>query len=117
VFHSDTPAANFAGFRWSSDIDTNIKAVCQTSASNQTVVDTGVAPSSSTPQKLEIQSTTSGTVVFLINGAQVASIDSNVASVAMGSVVICDYINVDLGNTVMDWYSTFLQVPMQYPLS
>src|ERR1700674_3210979 len=66
-----TPAANLVGFRWDSVTGGNIRAVCQTSAVNQTVVDTGVAPSA-TPQTFEIVPTTNGTAMtFYINGVLV----------------------------------------------
>ena len=71
TFNSNTPAANFVGFRYSSGTDTTIKAICQTSSSSQTIVDTGVVPTfSTTPQVFEIVPTELGSVItFYINGS------------------------------------------------
>jgi len=91
VFNSDTPAANFIGFRWSSSTDTNVQAVCQTDSSHQTLVDTGVAPNSTTPQSFGI--TVSGSsIVFTINGTTVATISTNVPSNSTGlaTLTVCD---------------------------
>ncbi len=96
VLFSDTPAANFCGFRFSTDADTTIKAICQTSSSNQTVADTGVAPVSGELYLLEIVPTNSGaTVAFYINGLLVATIDTNVPtnSTVMGSVLAADILD------------------------
>ena len=99
VFPTDTPAANFVGFRWSSDTDTDIVAVCQTDSTHQTVVSTGVAPSSN--QILEIVPASGGSsVAFKINGTQVATINTNIpaSSVALGSILCNDDVG-DVGGT------------------
>ena len=102
IFPTDTPAANFVGFRWSSGTDTDIVAVCQTDSTHQTVVSTGVVPSSN--QILEIVPVSGGSpVVFKINGAQVASISTNIpaASVALGSILCNDDKDDILGSDVV----------------
>jgi hypothetical protein len=79
VWATDTPNQIYAAFRYSASTDTNIKAVCGTSSANQTVVDTGVAPQTSTSVLFEI--TFDGIHVnFWINGALVAQISSNIPS-------------------------------------
>ena len=87
TFFSDTPAANFVGFRFSTGAgDTNYQAVCQTGSSNQTVVDTGVAPGS-VADKLEFKPS-GGNVLFYINGTLVATISTNVPSNALGMATL-----------------------------
>lgn len=105
VFFSNTPAANFVGFRFSTTAgDTAWQAVCQTGSGNQTVVSTGVTPNSSTPQVLEVVPTNSGaTVTFYINGILVATISTTVpaTSVAMASILS----EGDAAfNSSFDWY-------------
>lgn len=94
VFNTNTPAANFIGFRYAVGTDTTIKAVCQTSAGSQTVVDTGIAPTLSvTPQTFEIVPTAGGaTMTFYINGVQVATISTNVPTTGtpMSSLIVWD---------------------------
>jgi hypothetical protein len=92
VFNSDTPAANFVGFRFASDVDTTIKAVCQTGSGAQTVVDTTIAPG--TPQTFEIVPTGSG-ITFYINGTLVATIDTNVPA---SSLPLSSFIGLDAYN-------------------
>ena len=87
TFFSDTPAANFVGFRFSTGAgDTNYQAVCQTGSSNQTVVDTGVAPGS-VADKLEFKPS-GGNVLFYINGTLVATISTNVPSNSLGMATL-----------------------------
>lgn len=96
TFFSDTPAANFYGFRYSTDVDTTIKAICQTSASHQTVVDTGIAPVSGTAYLLEIVPSNSGaTMAFYINGTLVATISTNVPanSTPMATILVSDILD------------------------
>ena len=94
TFNSNTPVANFVGFRYSSGTDTTIKAICQTSSSSQTIVDTGVVPTfSTTPQVFEIVPTELGSVItFYINGSLVATVSTNVPtnSTPLGSLVVFD---------------------------
>lgn len=94
AFNTNTPAANFIGFRYSAGTDVDIVAVCQTDAAHQTIVSTGIAPTFSvTPQVFEIVPTDSGaTITFYIDGVLVATIATTVppASIAMGSLVVLD---------------------------
>jgi hypothetical protein len=79
TMNSDTPAANVIAFRWNSDTDTNFKAVCQTDASHQTVVDTGVAVVVDAVHLFEIVPQSGGTSIkFYIDGVNVATISTNV---------------------------------------
>lgn len=94
VFNTNTPAANFVGFRYTVGTDAHIMAVCQTDATHQTLVDTGILPTfSTTPQTFEVVPTASGaTMTFYINGSLVASISTNVPvnSTPMSSLVVWD---------------------------
>ena len=105
VFFSNTPAANFVGFRFSTSAgDSNLQAVCQTGSSTQTIVNTGIAPNTSTPQILEVVPTASGrTITFYINGVLVATISTNVPtnSVAMSTLVAEGDAS---GNSAFDWF-------------
>jgi hypothetical protein len=106
TFNSNTPAANFIGFRYSSSVDTTLKAVCQTSSSNQTVVSTPIAPTPSTPQTLEIVPG-SGVVNFYINGTLEATCGTNIpsSSTPLGSILTVDDIgNVGLSNMTFNFY-------------
>ncbi len=108
VFFSDTPAANFVGFRFSTGAgDTHYKAICQTGSSNQTVVDTGVSPT--VADKLEFKPSGS-TVVFYINGITVATISTNIpaTSVAMSTFLSndCDG-DIGLSNFLMAFYYVY----------
>jgi hypothetical protein len=112
-FNTDTPAANFIGFRYSTGTDTHIVAICQTDATHQTVVDTGIFPTfSTTPQVFEMVPTASGTTInFYINRTLVATISSNVPAntTAMGSLVTMDAQNNGSSNAVFNlFYIYFL---------
>ena len=79
TFATDTPAAIYAAFRFSSGTDTTIKAVCGTDASHQTVVDTTIAIDTVNSQLFEI--TWDGTNFnFFINSTQRAQISTNIPS-------------------------------------
>lgn len=82
TMNSNTPAANACAFRWNSDTDgANFKAICQTDASHQTVVDTGVAVVQDAIHLFEIVPQGGGTSVnFYIDGVNVATISTNVPS-------------------------------------
>ena len=108
---TDTPAGNLVAFRYASDVDTHIVAVCQTSSSNQTVVDTGVAPSTSTPQIFKIVPSGSS-VEFFINGTLVATISTNIpaTTVAMRSLFLWDdYNDIGATNGSLNFYYFWLQ--------
>jgi hypothetical protein len=112
-FNTDTPAANFIGFRYSTGTDTHIVAICQTDATHQMVVDTGIFPTfSTTPQVFEMVPTASGTTInFYINGTLVATISSNVPAntTAMGSLVTMDAQDNGSSNAVFNlFYIYFL---------
>jgi hypothetical protein len=86
TMNSDTPAANVIAFRWDSDTDSsNFKAVCQTDATHQTVVDTGVAVVVDAIHLFEIVPQSGGTVMkFYIDGSLVATISTNVPAAGTG---------------------------------
>ncbi len=91
AFYSDTPAANFVGFRFSSTADgANISAICQTSASNQTVVSTSIAALDNIVVLKMVPS--GGSVKFYINGTLVATISTNVPSnsLPLASILTAD---------------------------
>jgi hypothetical protein len=94
AFPTNTPSANFIGFRFSAGTDTHLVAVCQTDSTHQTIVDTGISPTlSASPQLFEVIPTSSGTVInFYINKSLVATISTNVpaASTPMGSFIVFD---------------------------
>jgi hypothetical protein len=80
-FFTNTPAANFIGFRWSAGTDSNYVAVCQTDATHQTVVDTGVAVVANAIHLFEMVPQSGGTTIkFYIDGTLVATINTNVPS-------------------------------------
>jgi len=109
VLFSDTPAANFVGFLWSSSVGGggNYKAVCQTDATHQTLVDTGV--SLGVGDKLEFKSSGSS-VLFYINGSLVATISTNVPSTSLGLSSVftndCDG-NIVSSNFQLNWYYVY----------
>lgn len=76
TFNTDTPNVGYAMFRYSSGTDTHWQAVCGTDSAHQTVVDSGVAVSTSSPQRLQIEYNGT-TVIFSIDGTQVAAITTN----------------------------------------
>ncbi len=108
AFFSDTPDANFVGFRFSTNADTTVQAICQTSDSDQTVVDTGVAPAA--VNLYEIIPTESGaTITFYINKTLVATIDTNVpaTSVAMTSILTGDFMDNGSSNEQFNFYYVY----------
>ena len=91
---TDTPNFGYAAFRFSAGTDTTWKAVCGTATANQTVVDTGVAPSTAATTLFEIGY--DGTnVLFYINGVLKASISTNLPT----SAVLVNSIEVDNKST------------------
>jgi hypothetical protein len=111
VMNSDSPSANIVGFRFATDVDTNVQAVCQTSSSLQTVVDTGVAPTTSTPQVFEIVPGGGG-VEFYIDDTLVATITTNVPAdtVAMNSIVCLDGYGSGSTNFQFNFYYFYMQL-------
>jgi hypothetical protein len=93
-FFTDTPNANFVGFRWSETLDTtHFKAICQTDSTHQTIVDTGVTVVKDAYHLFEIVPTSGGaTIKFYIDGVLVATISSNVpaSTVAMATLFTVD---------------------------
>jgi len=108
VMNSNTPAANFIGFRFASNTDTHIQAVCQISSTQQTVVSTGIVPTTTVPQVLKVASASNGaTMTFYINGNFVATISTNIplTSTALGSYVGVDgYGSVDSTGQIDTYY-------------
>jgi hypothetical protein len=104
VFNSDTPAANFIGFRYDANVDAHYQAICQTSASNQTVVDTGITPSA--VHVLEFQSNGLGTITFYIQDLLVATINTNVpsANTALATLAVVD--GLGSGTPKLNFYWT-----------
>lgn len=92
VFFSDTPNANFIGFRWSAGTDVNIKAVCCTSSANITVVDTGVSTVTGRHTYEIVPTSNGGTINFYIDGSLVATISTTVPTntTAMASIFTVD---------------------------
>lgn len=86
------PTLNMCAFRYDTDAgDTHIMAVCQTDDTHQTLVSTGVAvPTDGSIHTYEVRTAQGvpGTVTFWIDGAQVASISTNVpdATVALNFI-------------------------------
>lgn len=79
VMNSNTPAANVIAFRWNSDTDSHIQAVCQTDATHQTIVDTGVTVVADAIHLFEIVPQSGGSSIkFYIDGNLVATISTNV---------------------------------------
>jgi hypothetical protein len=114
VFTTDTPAANFIGFRLSSTPDgTTIQAICQTDATHQTVVSTGVVAADH--QIFEIIPSNSGaTITFKINGTVVATITTNVPtnSTAMAGFMTVDYDGgVATSNATANYYYYYFLLP------
>lgn len=98
IMNSDTPAANFVGFRWNSTTDgSNFQAICQTDATHQTKVDTGVAVVADAYHLFEVVPTVGGTVItFYIDGVLVATISTNLPTVQMGTLFTVDGLNTNL---------------------
>ena len=86
---ADLPAVVFVGFRFSTAVpDTNYQAVVS-DGTNQTVVNTGVAPSATIPRLLRIEWTKGGGEIrFFIDGVAVATINTTLptADTAMRNV-------------------------------
>ena len=80
TMNSDTPAANVIAFRWDYATDgTTYKAVCQTDATHQTIVDTGVTVVADAIHLFEIVPQSGGSSIeFYIDGNLVATISTNV---------------------------------------
>lgn len=73
------PNGNIVSFRYVSGTDSHWIAYSGTATASFTTVDTGITPSTTTPQELRIDFSSSGTVAtFYINGSQVAQINTHV---------------------------------------
>ncbi len=95
VYATDTPNANIIGFRYSAGTDSTIACVCQTDNTHQTVVSSGVSVDTSNLVYFEIA--WDGTnAKFYINGALVATINTNVPATSQG---IGPFFVVDNKNT------------------
>lgn len=78
TFSSDNPNVNFIGFRFSPAAgDTHWKAYASQSNVAFTVVDTGIVPDTANSHLFEIKQNAPGIFLFLIDGVQVASINTN----------------------------------------
>jgi hypothetical protein len=110
--NSDTPTANFVGFRYASDVDgTTYHAVCQTSGAAQTVVNTGISVAASAIHVLEIVPTVGGTVIkFYIDLVLVATISTNVpaTSVLLNNLFSTDAYNNAGSNFNFDFYYVWM---------
>lgn len=87
AFASDAPNLQYCSFRFSSGTDTTWKASCATSSAAQTIVDTGVAPSTTASFIWEITFTplfAPTQANFFINGAPVATISTNLPATSAG---------------------------------
>lgn len=83
TFGTDTPAAFFVGFRYSSGTDATIKCVCQTDSTHQTVVDSTISVDTVNTKDFEV--VWDGTNVnFYINSTRVAQISTNVPATTQG---------------------------------
>jgi hypothetical protein len=94
-FSTDTPNGNLCMFRHSDGTDVNWKAYCSTDSTHFTVVDTGVAVSTTASYIFEVGFTPSFAPTaanFYLNGNLVATISTNLpsASLAMGYAWIVD---------------------------
>lgn len=102
TFATDAPAQQVCGFRYSPPGDgSNWKAVCQTAAANQTIVDTGIA-FAITPTRFDIVPLNGGaSVQFYINRALVATIGTNVPAVNTGMCAFGTGDNKNVGSQVI----------------
>lgn len=73
------PACAVVGFRYVAGVDTDWQCYCSPSGgATQTIVSSGVAPSTTVGHVFEVQPASNGTVVkFFIDGVQVGSINTN----------------------------------------
>ena len=77
AYAADTPNKTTLGFRYSAGTDTHWQAVSANAGGSQTTVDTGVTPDTN-PHTWEMTTNAAGTAVnFLIDGAVVATITTN----------------------------------------
>jgi hypothetical protein len=109
---TDTPNFPYCAFRYSSGTDSTWKAVCGTSSSNQTVVDTGVVPSTTQSYLFNIDFTTTS-ATFSINGNTVATITSNLPAT---NNFLGQQITVDNKNTATAVSMVFFWSQVQFLL-
>ena len=109
IFDSDTPAANFIGFRYDANVDTHYQAVCQTDATHQTLVDTGITPSA--VHVLEFQSNGLGKITFYIQDILVATISTNVptTNTALATLALCDGLGSGVPKLNFYWVTALLK--------
>jgi hypothetical protein len=109
IFDSDTPAANFIGFRYDASVDTHYQAVCQTDATHQTLVDTGITPSE--VHLLEFQSNGVGEITFYIQDILVATISTNVptTNTALATLALCDGLGSGVPKLNFYWVTALLK--------
>ena len=84
-FTTDNPGLNLCAFRHSDTTDANWKAYCGTDATHFTVVDTGIATSTTASYLFEIGFKPLGAPTeadFFLNGSQVATITTNLPASA-----------------------------------
>jgi hypothetical protein len=107
TFQSDTPSANFCGFRYSTAAgDTKYQCVTQTASGSSTKTAESTASHVDTNAHIFELQFDGTNVVFLIDGVQVGSQSGNTpaTSVALAHIVLLD--NVGLGNNkAMDFFS------------
>lgn len=80
---TDTPLRGTVGFRYSSGVDTTWQAVAETTAGGQTLVNTGIAIDTN-PHTFAI-TTTGLAATYYIDGAQVATISTNMPDPTLGN--------------------------------
>lgn len=82
-FHTDTPAHNFVGFFYSTNLGhTTFQAVCQTGAANQTLVNTAITVT--TAMRVFEFYYDGSAVQFYIDGVNVGTISTNLPTTSLG---------------------------------
>jgi hypothetical protein len=87
---SDTPALNLCAFRFHAGVDANWQCITQTDATHHTITDSGIAGDLN-PHLFEI-GYSAGSVIFKIDGSQVASNNTNLPA---SSVNMSPFAGVD----------------------
>jgi len=112
-YATDTPNTQFCGFRRSDVTDTTIKAICETSNTNITIVDTGVSVDTVHSQLFGIFPVLNGES-FYINNVLVATITTNVpTSTTLYSQLVCgDNKNTNTAINFDFWWSLQTNLPL-----